>query len=59
MSGVSAVDHAVIRSCLAKDNLIATEGGTVVGKNAPRGYEGRDIVVTTIEKRYGREDIHE
>lgn len=39
-------------SQLAKDRALATEGGVVVGKNAPDALRGQQIVIPTIERRY-------
>jgi hypothetical protein len=36
---------------LAKDKLIATEGGIVLGKHAPPDLKGRRVVIETIERR--------
>jgi hypothetical protein len=36
---------------LAKDRRIATEGGIIIGKNAPRILKGKRIVLPTIEWR--------
>ncbi len=36
---------------IAKDNAIATEGGVIVGKNAPTGLEGTRVTIPTIERR--------
>ncbi|MBI3652567.1 MAG: hypothetical protein HY231_16220, partial [Acidobacteria bacterium] len=36
---------------LAKDNLMATEGATITGKNAPAHLAGRKLVIQTIERR--------
>lgn len=41
-------------SQLQKDNLIATEGGVLVGKNAPVNLRGKSLVFETIEKRIPR-----
>jgi RHS repeat-associated protein len=38
-------------SQLAKDAALATEGGTLVGKNAPDALRGQTIIITTIERR--------
>lgn len=37
---------------LAKDGAMATEGGVVVGKNAPDALRGQQIAIPTIERRY-------
>lgn len=39
-------------SQLAKDNALATQGGTLVGKNAPAALRGQNMVIETIERRY-------
>jgi hypothetical protein len=39
-------------SQLAKDGAMATEGGVVIGKNAPNALRGQQIVIPTIELRY-------
>jgi len=39
-------------SQLAKDEAMATKGGVVIGKNAPNGLRGQEIVIETIERRY-------
>jgi hypothetical protein len=31
---------------------MATEGGVVIGKNAPDALRGQQIVIPTIERRY-------
>ena len=36
-------------SQLAKDNALATQGGTLVGKNAPAALRGQNIVIETVE----------
>lgn len=37
---------------LAKDKAFATEGGVLVGKNAPLGLHGIENVIRTIVRRY-------
>ncbi|NPU90849.1 MAG: hypothetical protein HPY82_02970 [Gammaproteobacteria bacterium] len=37
---------------LAKDNAMATQGGVVVGKNAPDALRGQQVILDTIERRY-------
>jgi RHS repeat-associated protein len=37
---------------LAKDRAMATEGGVVIGKNAPDALRGQQILIPTIERRY-------
>ena len=39
-------------SQLAKDNVLATHGGTLVGKNAPDELRGKNMIIETIERRY-------
>lgn len=39
-------------SQLAKDNALATQGGTLVGKNAPAALRGQNIAIETVERRY-------
>jgi RHS repeat-associated protein len=39
-------------SQLAKDQLIATEGGVIIGKNAPDALKGQQLIINTIERRY-------
>lgn len=39
-------------SQLAKDNTLATQGGTPIGKNAPAALRGKNIVIETVERRY-------
>jgi hypothetical protein len=36
-------------SQIAKDRIIATEGGTIVGKNAPEQLKGTHRIIDTIE----------
>ncbi len=38
-------------SQLAKDALMATEGGVMVGRNAPDALRGQTVIITTIERR--------
>ncbi len=33
---------------IAKDQIIATEGGVVVGKNAPAGLSGQPVKIVTV-----------
>lgn len=37
---------------IAKDSALATEGGVVVGKNAPSSLRGQQVVIPTVERRY-------
>lgn len=39
-------------SQLLKDNLMSTEGATLVGKNAPGRLRGQTILLDTIERKY-------
>ncbi|KGK10059.1 hypothetical protein EA26_01525 [Vibrio navarrensis] len=39
-------------SQLAKDKALATQGGTLVGKNAPAALRGQNMVIETVERRY-------
>lgn len=39
-------------SQLAKDNALAIQGGTLVGKNAPAALRGQNMVIETVERRY-------
>jgi RHS repeat-associated protein len=39
-------------SQLAKDGAMATEGGVLVGKNAPAELRGQQLMIQTIERRY-------
>ena len=35
-----------------RDNLMATEGATLVGRNAPPVLRGQQLIIPTIERRY-------
>ena len=35
-------------SQIAKDNALATQGGTLVGKNVPAGLQGQTVTIQTI-----------
>lgn len=39
-------------SQLAKDALLSTEGGVLVGKNAPAALRGQQLIIQTIERVY-------
>ncbi|MCK6575797.1 hypothetical protein L6V77_32485 [Myxococcota bacterium] len=39
-------------SQLAKDALLGTEGGVLVGKNAPAALRGQQLIIQTIERVY-------
>jgi hypothetical protein len=39
-------------SQLAKDRAMASDGGVIVGKNAPDALRGQQVAVPTIERRY-------
>ena len=38
---------------LAKDRAMATEGGFLVGKNAPKHLRGKHMIIKTAERRHG------
>lgn len=50
---VEVKSGGAIRSAtqLAKDSALATEGGTIIGKNAPAGLQGARVIIKTIERR--------
>ncbi|MCP4303728.1 MAG: hypothetical protein GY788_02380, partial [bacterium] len=52
--GVEVKSGSATRSAaqLAKDRLIATEGGVIVGKNAPASLRGRRVVFDTIQRNF-------
>lgn len=49
---VKAGNGARSASQLAKDGLMAKEGATLVGKNAPDFLQGKTVILETIERKY-------
>jgi hypothetical protein len=42
---------------VAKDNAMATEGGTIVGKNAPANLRGQKVKIETQVRQVKKEEI--